>query len=102
MTREPPTPVADRFLLVDDERTIPFDRFRLTGARDYRRPPEACITVEPDGVSMALDPARSDLMVDAELGRFADELPPSGQGSSDLGSPRRGGSWSHPRPCAGG
>jgi hypothetical protein len=33
------------------------------------------VAIEPDGVSMALDPARSDLMVDAELRRFADELP---------------------------
>ena len=72
---ELPTPVGERFLLVDDERTIPFDRFRLTGSRDYRRPPEACVAVEPDGVSMTLDPARSDLLVDAEIGRFADELP---------------------------
>ena len=79
--REPPIAVADRFLLVDDERTIPFDRFRLAGSRDYRRPPEVCVTVEPDGVSMALDPARSDLMVDAELGRFADELPASQAGA---------------------
>ncbi len=78
---EPPTPVGERFLLVDDERSIPFDRFRLTGARDYRRPPEACVTVEPDGVSMALDPSRSDLLVDAEIGRFADELLPSQPGT---------------------
>jgi hypothetical protein len=69
---EAPTAVAERFLLVDNERTIPFDRFRLTGARDYRRPPEVCVTIESDGVSMALDPARSDLLVDAELNRFAD------------------------------
>jgi XPB/Ssl2-like helicase family protein len=88
---DPPTPVGERFLLVDDERTIPFDRFRLTGARDYRRPPEACVTVEPDGVSMALDPTRSDLLVDAEIGRFADELPASQPGpgrSSEHGTRR--------------
>ena len=77
---ELPTPVGERFLLVDDERRIPFDRFRLTGARDYRRPPEACVAIEPDGVSMGLDPARSDLLIDAEIGRFADELPPARQG----------------------
>jgi hypothetical protein len=76
--REPPIGVADRFLLVD-ERTIPFDRFRQVSARDYRRPPEACMLVEPDGVSMALDPARSDLLIDAELARFADELPAHGR-----------------------
>ncbi len=35
---EPPVAVADRFLLVEDERAIPFDRFRMAGSRDYRRP----------------------------------------------------------------
>jgi hypothetical protein len=91
--REPPVAVAERFLLVDDERTIPFDRFRLTGARDYRRPPEVCATVESDGISLTLDPARSDLLVDAELGRFADELPwpltVPALGSSSAPAPRR-------------
>ena len=69
-----PVAVGERFLLVEDERTIPFDRLRLTSSRDYRRPADVCVTVEPDGVTLALDPARSDLLVDAELARFADEL----------------------------
>jgi hypothetical protein len=73
--REPPVAVADRFLLMEDERAIPFDRFRMAGSRDYRRPPDVCVSVEADGVSMVLDPSRSDLMVDAEIGRFADERP---------------------------
>jgi hypothetical protein len=88
-TGEPPIAVADRFLLVEDERTIPFDRFRMAGSRDYRRPPEACVTVEPDGVSMALDPSRADLMVDAELGRFADELLPSRSAQGRPADPSR-------------
>jgi hypothetical protein len=70
-----PSPVGDRLLLVEDERTIPFHRFRLTGSRDYRRPPEICLTVEPGGVVLALDPARADLFIEAELTRFAEELP---------------------------
>ena len=37
-----PIAVAERFLLVEDERTVPFDRLRLTSSRDYRRPPEVC------------------------------------------------------------
>lgn len=78
---EPPAAVGDRFLLVDDEQTIPFDRFRMAGSRDYRRPPESCMAVEPDGVSMVLDPARSDLLIDAELARFADEHPTAGKGA---------------------
>jgi hypothetical protein len=44
--------------------------------RDYRLPPERCVSVEADGVTLALDPARSDLLIDAELARFADEEPP--------------------------
>ncbi len=67
-----PVAVAARFLLVEDERTVPFDRLRMTSSRDYRRPAEACVTVERDGTSLTLDPARADLLVDAELAQFAD------------------------------
>jgi hypothetical protein len=68
----PPVRVADRVVLVEDEAAIPFKRFRLAGARDYRRPPESCVEVGPDGVSLSADPARGDLFVEAELSRFAD------------------------------
>jgi len=81
-----PLSVADRFLLVEDERTVPFDRLRLTSSRDYRRPPDSCVIVEVDGVSLTLDPARADLLVEAELTRFADPLllpePAGGQTSA--------------------
>jgi hypothetical protein len=73
--RVPPVRVSERLLLVEDETSIPFHRFRLTGSRDYRRPSEPCLDVEPDGVTLALDFGRSDLLVDAELARFTDELP---------------------------
>jgi len=71
-----PLTVAERFLLVEDEQNVPFDRLRLTSSRDYRRPAEVCVMVETDGVSLALDPARADLLVEAEVSRFADPLPP--------------------------
>ncbi len=70
-----PTRITDRLLLVDDEQSIPFIHFRMAGSRDYRRPLEACVEVEPGGVTLALDLSRSDLFVDAELARFAEELP---------------------------
>jgi hypothetical protein len=70
-----PLAVAERFMLVEDERTVPFDRLRLTSSRDYRRPGEVCVLVEPDGVTLALDPARADLLIEAELTRFADPVP---------------------------
>jgi hypothetical protein len=71
--RVAPVAISDRLLLVEDEATIPYARFRSAGSRDYRRPAEACVEVEPDGVTLALDLGRSDLLVDAELARFADE-----------------------------
>ena len=81
-TESPPIRVAERLLLVPDEASIPFSRFRLAGSRDYRRPAEACVEVEPDGVTLGLDLGRSDLFVDAEVGRFADELPGAGTPAS--------------------
>ncbi|MFO0956334.1 MAG: helicase-associated domain-containing protein [Isosphaeraceae bacterium] len=64
---------APRLLLVEDDRTIPFARFRLAGSRDYRRPAEACVAIGADGITLSLDPGLSDLLIDAELARFADE-----------------------------
>ncbi|MFO0910968.1 MAG: helicase-associated domain-containing protein [Isosphaeraceae bacterium] len=77
-----PVKVSDRLLLVEDERAIPFQRFRLSASRDYRRPPEVCVEVEVDGVTLVLDPSRSDLLVDAEIARFADERPAPAHGNS--------------------
>ena len=89
----PPVRISDRLLLVEDESSIPFQRFRLAGSRDYRRAPEACLEVEPDGVTLTLDLARSDLLIDAELSRFADEQPSAGHlvasPSDSPGNPRR-------------
>lgn len=78
--RPAPRRVTDRLLLVEDESDIPFAGFRLAGSRDYTRPPETCVEVESDGVSLALDVSRSDLFVDAELAKFADLLPDDGRG----------------------
>lgn len=86
--RVPPIAISDRLLLVEDDSSIPFQRLRLAGARDYRRSPEACLEVEADGVTLSLDLSRSDLLVDAELVRFADELPLD-PATGTPGNPRR-------------
>ncbi len=90
----PPVRIAERLLLVEDESSIPFQRFRLAGSRDYRRAPDACLEVEPDGVTLTLDLARSDLLIDAELSRFTVEQPSASTSSSaspseSPGNPRR-------------
>jgi hypothetical protein len=64
----------DRMLLVSGENQIPFDSFRLAGARDYRQPPAVCVSASDDGITWSVELARSDLMVGCELIRFAEPL----------------------------
>jgi hypothetical protein len=87
----PPVAVAERFLLVEDDRSVPYARLRLTSSRDYRRPPEVCVSVDSDGVTLVLDPARADLLVDAELAQFTDPVPVPERNSGHSGTslPRR-------------
>ena len=89
-----PIAVAERFLLVEDDKSAPFDRLRLASSRDYRRPPEICAVVEPDGVTLSLDPGRSDLLVEAELARFADLMHPTNTERDHQPSPDAGSFWS--------
>jgi hypothetical protein len=66
--------VADNLAVVAGEGAIDFRHFRLTGTRDYALPPERCVSVEPDGVTLSVDLARSDLLLETELPRFAEAL----------------------------
>jgi hypothetical protein len=66
--------ISDRLLVVAGEGTIDFRHFRLTGTRDYSLPPEKCVEVDADGVTLAVDLVRSDLLLETELHRFAEPL----------------------------
>jgi hypothetical protein len=70
--------VADTVAIVPSEDQIEFRHFRLTGTRDYALPPERCVSVEGDGVTLTVDLARSDLMLETEMARFADLIDRSG------------------------
>lgn len=72
--RTPPIRINPLVLLVEDDSSIPYHRLRMTGSRDYRRPPEKCVVVEADGVHLTLELGQTDLLIDAELSRFADEV----------------------------
>ena len=67
----PGTRVSDRLAVVSSENGVDFRHFRLTGTRDYGLPPEKCVEVEADGVTLNIDLARSDLLVETEMQRFA-------------------------------
>lgn len=66
--------LTDRLALVPSESSIDYSHFRLLGTRDYGLPPERCVEVEDDGVSLNVDVSRSDLLLDAELQRFAEPV----------------------------
>jgi hypothetical protein len=71
----PAVRISDRLAVVNRESDIDYRHFRLTGTRDYGLPPERCVEVEADGVTLAVDLARSDLLLETELQRFAEPLP---------------------------
>jgi hypothetical protein len=64
--------LSDRLAAVPSEAGVDFSNFRLTGTRDYGLPPEKCVEVEEDGVTLIVDQARSDLLLDSEILRFAE------------------------------
>jgi hypothetical protein len=64
--------LSDRLLAVAGEEEIDFRHFRLTSTRDYGLPPEKCVEVQDDGVTLAIDLSRSDLLLETELQRFAE------------------------------
>jgi hypothetical protein len=70
----PATRLADTLAVVASEESIEYRHFRLSGTRDYALPPEKCVSVEPDGVTLTVDLARSDLLLETELPRFAELL----------------------------
>jgi hypothetical protein len=68
--------LSDRLAVVTSENAIDFRHFRLSGTRDYALPPERCVDIDSDGVTLTIDQDRSDLLVETELRRFAQFLPP--------------------------
>ena len=66
--------LSERMLIVTDEQAVDFRHFRLAGTRDYALPSEKCVAVDPDGVTLSVDVARSDLLLDIQLRRFAEPL----------------------------
>jgi hypothetical protein len=64
--------LSERLAVVANESAIDFRHFRLSGTRDYALPPEKCVEVEADGVTLVVDVTRSDLLLETELQRFAE------------------------------
>jgi hypothetical protein len=64
-------PLADRYVLIEDADALDYRHFRTLGTRDYALPPAVCVGVTLDGVTLAVDAAKADLLLETELLRFA-------------------------------
>lgn len=70
--------VTDRIGLCADGADPDYKNLRLIGNRDYEAKPTKCIAVEEDGVTLNLDAGQTDLLLEAEIGRLAEPVPPDG------------------------
>lgn len=64
--------LGDRVALVEREADLDYRQFRLLGTRDYGLPADRCVSIGEDGVTLSVDLARSDLLLESELQRFAE------------------------------
>jgi hypothetical protein len=74
----PATPVGENLAIIVREADIDYRHFRLISNRDYTVPPEKCVSVAEDGVTLRVDLNRSDLLLESDVRRFADELETEG------------------------
>jgi len=63
--------ISDRIGITADGTEPALAQLRLIANRDYESKPQRCVAVGDDGVTLTVDAAAADLLLDAELGRFA-------------------------------
>jgi hypothetical protein len=68
----PAVRLTERLAVVPNESAVDYRHFRLNGTRDYALPPDQCVEVDDDGVTLTIDPVRADLLLETELRRFAE------------------------------
>ncbi len=69
--------LTDFIGLTADGQDPNFKSLRLVGNREFDARPVQCVTVDPDGVTLMVDSSQADLLLDAEIQRLAETLPPT-------------------------
>ncbi len=64
--------VSDRIGICSDGADPDFKQLRLLGNRDYDLKPSKCVQVEPDGITLRVDTAQADLLLETEITRIAE------------------------------
>lgn len=72
--------LTDRIGMTADGKEPGLTQLRLIGNRDYESKPQKCVTVADDGVTLTIDAAQADLLLEAEIGRFAEADPSTSPG----------------------
>jgi len=67
--------LTDRIGMTADGSEPSLSQLRLIGNRDYEARPQRCLTVADDGVTLTVDTPQADLLLEAEIGHFAEPLP---------------------------
>lgn len=67
--------LTDRIGMTADGTEPVLGQLRLIANRDYESRPQKCVTVSEDGVTLTVDAAGADLLLDAEIGRFSAPAP---------------------------
>jgi hypothetical protein len=67
--------LTDRIGMTADGGEPSLSHLRLIGNRDYESKPQRCLTVADDGVTLTVDTPQADLLLEAEIGQFAEPLP---------------------------
>jgi hypothetical protein len=73
--------LTDRIGMTADGREPSLSQLRLIGNRDYEGRPQRCLAVAADGVTLTVDTPQSDLLLEAEIGHFAEPLPAEPNGA---------------------
>lgn len=67
--------LTDRIGMTADGGEPALAQLRLIGNRDYESRPQRCLAVADDGVTLTVDTPQADLLLEAEIGQFAEPLP---------------------------
>jgi hypothetical protein len=67
--------LTDRIGMTADGTEPSLSQLRLIGNRDYEARPQRCLSFADDGVTLTVDTPQADLLLEAEIGHFAEPLP---------------------------
>jgi hypothetical protein len=73
--------LTDRIGMTADGGEPSLSQLRIIGNREYESKPQKCLAPADDGVTLTVDTPQADLLLEAEIGQFAEPLPIEGSGA---------------------